>query len=94
MIGGAIADEGHGDAGLALHFAGERHAGARPHALGDDAAGEEVHLRVVQMHVAAASAGQSGLFAEQFGHHSIEVHTPRHRDVMRPMAGAHRIVLA
>ena len=80
--------------GLPLHLLRERDAGARAHALGDDAAAEEVHALVVDVHVAAAAAGEPGLLAEQLGRHALEIHAARDGHVMRAMAGAHRIIRA
>ncbi len=56
LVHRAVAVVAHRDARLPLHLARHGDAGARTHALGNDAAAEKVHAGVVQVHMAAAAA--------------------------------------
>jgi hypothetical protein len=94
LVDRAVTVEADGDAGLLAHALRQREARARAHAFRDDAAAEEADILVIQVHVATAAAGQTGLLAEQLGRHPLEVHATRDRGVMRAMVAAHRIVIA
>jgi hypothetical protein len=92
LVRGAFTVVAHRNAGLALHLAGERHARARPHALGNDAAAEEVHALVVEVHVATATTREPGLPAEELGRHALEVHAASNGNVVRAVPGAHGVI--
>ncbi len=73
-VGGAVAEEGHGDSVGLLHLLGQRRAGGHGEAAAHDAVGaQHAHAEVGDVHGAALALAAAGALSEQLGHHVLQV---------------------
>lgn len=93
LVGGALAEEGHGDGLGARHLRRQRGAAGRRQAGADDAAAAEAVLGVEQVHVAALAAAQPGDLAEDLRCHAVQRHALGDGEVVRPVRADHGVLV-
>ena len=94
-VGGTVAKEHHGDlVVLQDHLIGQSSAGGQVVAAAHDAVGaQHTHREVGDVHGAAAALAQTGLLAEDLGHHPVHIGALGHAVAMAAVGGLDHVVL-
>ena len=95
LIGGAVAEEGHGDAIRSLQLGGEAGAGGERHGRAHDAVGaHDVELHVRDVHGTAKTLAIAGLAPHQFRHHAVDARTLGDAVAVAPVVRRDDVVIA
>ena len=95
LVRGAVAEERDDDLVGAAQLRGQRRAGAERHRRADDSVrAQNVEVQVGDMHRAAEATAITGVAAQQFGHHAVEVGALGDAVAVASMVAGHVIVVA